>query len=69
MSDVVTVITDGACSGNGRDGSRGGWAAIVLAPGHDEVVLTGEHTDRFQGWMEGAVRSGRRAAAEVLARR
>jgi monoamine oxidase len=33
------------------------------------VVLAGEHTDRFQGWMEGAARSGRRAAADVLAMR
>jgi monoamine oxidase len=31
------------------------------------VVLAGEHTDRFQGRMEGAARSGRRAAARVLA--
>ena len=37
----VTVVTDGACSGNGTDDARGGWAAIVIAPAGTEVVLTG----------------------------
>ena len=27
------------------------------------IVLAGEHTDRLTGYMEGAIRSGRRAAA------
>jgi len=29
----------------------------------DRIVLAGEHTDRLTGYMEGAIRSGRRAAA------
>ena len=36
---------------------------LLRRPVFGQVVLAGEHTDRFQGWMEGAVRSGRRAAA------
>jgi monoamine oxidase len=42
---------------------------LLRAPLFGPVVLAGEHTDRFQGWMEGAVRSGRRAATDVLALR
>lgn len=26
----IAIYTDGACSGNGRDDSRGGWAAILV---------------------------------------
>lgn len=33
---------------------------------HGALVLAGEHTDRFAGYMEGALRSGRRAARRVL---
>jgi monoamine oxidase len=29
------------------------------------VHLAGEHTDTYTGYMEGAVRSGRRVAAEI----
>jgi monoamine oxidase len=29
------------------------------------LILAGEHTDKFAGYMEGAVRSGRRAAAAI----
>jgi monoamine oxidase len=55
--------------------SRG--AAAVYAPGqvtkywrmlrrrHGRLVLAGEHTDSSTGSMEGAIRSGRRAAAEI----
>ena len=57
--------------------SRG--SAAVYAPGqvtrywrtlrrrHGRLLLAGEHTDSFTGSMEGAVRSGRRAAATVQA--
>ncbi len=57
--------------------SRG--AAAVYAPGqvtrywrtlrrrHGRLLLAGEHTDSFTGSMEGAVRSGRRAAATIQA--
>jgi monoamine oxidase len=32
---------------------------------HGRLLLAGEHTDSYTGSMEGAVRSGRRAAAEI----
>ena len=35
------LVTDGACSGNGTDLARGGWAAILIAPDGGETVLTG----------------------------
>jgi monoamine oxidase len=41
---------------------------LLRAPVFGPVVLAGEHTDCFVGWMEGAARSGLRAAADVLAR-
>lgn len=37
----ITVITDGACSANGTDEARGGWAAIVRDPDGQEDVLMG----------------------------
>jgi monoamine oxidase len=55
--------------------SRG--SAAAYAPGqvtrywrtlrhrHGRLLLAGEHTDSYSGSMEGAVRSGRRAAAEI----
>jgi len=55
--------------------SRG--VAAVYAPGqvtkywrmlrrrHGRLLLAGEHTDSYTGSMEGAVRSGRRAAGEI----
>ena len=58
--------------------SRGGYA--VFAPGwnpglrdwlarpHGRVLFAGEHTSvRWQGYMNGAIESGQRAAAEVIA--
>ncbi len=36
-----TVVTDGACSANGTDEARGGWAAIVITPTGEETVFTG----------------------------
>lgn len=38
----------------------------LLRRPHGRIVLAGEHTDAFAGFMEGAVRSGRRAASHVL---
>jgi len=48
----ITVVTDGACSGNGTADARGGWAAIVIAPGGDEVVLTGAEAPSTNNRME-----------------
>jgi ribonuclease HI len=36
-----TVVTDGACSANGTEEARGGWAAIVITPSGEETILTG----------------------------
>ena len=41
----------------------------VIALPEGRLHFCGEHTDAWQGTLEGAVRSGRRAAAEVLRRR
>ncbi len=38
----------------------------VLQRPHGRIHLAGEHTDGFAGFMEGALRSGRRAAAAIL---
>jgi len=37
------IYTDGACSGNGTANARGGWAAVVIAPGAETepLVLSG----------------------------
>jgi ribonuclease HI len=44
MPETFTLVTDGACSGNGTDDSRGGWAAILTGPdGHEEVLTGGEY--------------------------
>jgi ribonuclease HI len=37
----VTIYTDGACSGNGRSDPRGGWAAVLTAPGAEPKQLSG----------------------------
>jgi ribonuclease HI len=37
----VTIYTDGACSGNGRQDPRGGWAAVLTAPGAEPRQLSG----------------------------
>jgi monoamine oxidase len=58
--------------------SRGGYAFFdpafdprwrdALARPHGRVVFAGEHTSRrWQGYMNGAVESGLRAAAEIRA--
>jgi monoamine oxidase len=45
----------------------GQWAAAapLLQATHGRLVLAGEHTDEFSGFMEGAVRSGARVAAAI----
>lgn len=48
----VTVVTDGACSGNGTDAARGGWAAIIIAHDGAEVVLTGAEAPSTNNRME-----------------
>ena len=48
----VTVVTDGACSANGRDASRGGWAAILTDADGNERVLTGGEAPSTNNRME-----------------
>ena len=65
MSEPVTVVTDGACAANGTEDARGGWAAIVLSPGGEEVVVTGGETPSTNNRMElTAAIEGLRAAPE-----
>jgi monoamine oxidase len=47
----------------------GQWSAAqpALQRPHGRMWLAGEHADDFAGFMEGALRSGRRIAAAVLA--
>ena len=65
MSETFTLVTDGACSGNGTDAARGGWAAILTAPDGAETVLTGGEYPTTNNRMElmGAL-EGLRAAPE-----
>lgn len=49
---AITVVTDGACSANGTDDARGGWAAIVIAPDGAETVLTGAEAPSTNNRME-----------------
>ncbi len=51
-SHTYTLVTDGACSGNGTDAARGGWAAIVTAPDGHETVLTGGEMPTTNNRME-----------------
>jgi ribonuclease HI len=47
------VVTDGACLSNGRAGSRGGWAALILNPTTlAECVLTGREAPTTNQRME-----------------
>ena len=49
----VTIYTDGACPGNGRGGTRGGWAAIVKLDGSDAVrEFSGGELDATNQRME-----------------
>jgi monoamine oxidase len=57
--------------------ARGAYAAFApgemtaltpaIAPAEGRLHFAGEHTSAFTSWMEGAVRSGERVAAEILA--
>jgi ribonuclease HI len=49
---TVTVITDGACSANGTEQARGGWAAIVRDAAGEEIVLTGGRRQTTNNRME-----------------
>ena len=40
-------------------------AAPVMRAAHGRLLLAGEHTDEFSGFMEGALRSGTRVAATI----
>ena len=52
MAANWTLVTDGACSGNGTDESRGGWAAILTGPDGAETVLTGGEYPTTNNRME-----------------
>jgi ribonuclease HI len=52
MAETFTLVTDGACSGNGTDAARGGWAAIITAPDGAETVLTGGEFPTTNNRME-----------------
>ena len=52
MAETFTLVTDGACSGNGTEAARGGWAAIVTAPDGEETVLTGGEFPTTNNRME-----------------
>ncbi len=49
---TYTLVTDGACSGNGTDDSRGGWAFILTDPVGAETVLTGGEFPTTNNRME-----------------
>lgn len=51
MADQWTLVTDGACSGNGTEDARGGWAAIVDGP-DGETVLVGAEAPSTNNRME-----------------
>ena len=51
MAADWTLVTDGACSGNGTEDSRGGWAAIVEGP-DGETVLVGAEAPSTNNRME-----------------
>lgn len=52
MPGPFRLITDGACSANGTENSRGGWAAILVAPDGTEQVLTGGERRTTNNRME-----------------
>lgn len=52
MAETFTLVTDGACTGNGTDEARGGWAAILVAPDGEETVLTGGEYPSTNNRME-----------------
>jgi ribonuclease HI len=48
----ITLVTDGACSGNGTADSRGGWAAILHDAHGRELVFTGGEAPSTNNRME-----------------
>jgi len=52
LASPITLITDGACSGNGTADARGGWAAILVDGAGREVVLTGGEAPSTNNRME-----------------
>ena len=52
VSTGYRLVTDGACSANGTDRARGGWAAILTAPDGTEQVLTGGERGTTNNRME-----------------
>lgn len=61
---TIKIITDGACSKNGRAGALGGWAAILIGPGGRTKELSGAERDTTNNRMElRAVIEGLRAVA------
>lgn len=52
LESPITLITDGACSANGREGARGGWAAILRDAHGNERVLTGGEAPSTNNRME-----------------
>jgi ribonuclease HI len=55
----IVIYTDGACTGNGRDDARGGWAAILVHPS-TEREISGAESNATNQRME------LRAAIEAL---
>lgn len=52
LTSPITLITDGACSGNGTAEARGGWAAILVDRTGHELVLTGGEAPSTNNRME-----------------
>jgi ribonuclease HI len=48
MSDIITIYTDGACSGNP---GKGGWGAVIII-GKEEIFLSGFKTLTTNNQME-----------------
>jgi|TARA_B110000438_G_C15381761_1_gene465078 ribonuclease HI len=45
----ITIYTDGACSGNP---GIGGWGAVILIPGNEDIFLNGGSKDTTNNQME-----------------
>ena len=48
MSDIITIYTDGACSGNP---GKGGWGAVIII-GKEEIFLSGFKNQTTNNQME-----------------
>ena len=46
---MITIYTDGACSGNP---GKGGWGAVILEQGYDPVFLNGGNDNTTNNRME-----------------